>query len=218
MRTQTRLLWTLLSTSLWTLLSIGLLLGLAACPAEAPSPDAGVPDGAGTEPGCGDVTVQGFCAGDTLTYCDEGAEPGEADDEVVVVNCQTAYPERETTCIEVTDAYGSDCAVELSGDCLLDDGTILFCQGADPGCLDDRSGFTCTEGLGPCTSADEGRCFEERLLSVCVVNQPFVVDCPSYGGTCSGAEGACRMPAGALCDGIDFICAAGLTCTNGTCS
>lgn len=194
-----------------TLTCVALSLLATACPSPEPTPDddAGVVD-AGVV-GCGDVTAEGFCEADILTYCDVEA------DELVVVDCADAFPAREATCTDISVAYGSDCAVAVGEDCLLEDGTILFCQGTNPGCLDNITGFACTTGLGPCTDADEGTCDGDLLLSVCNVNQPFTVDCASYGGVCSDAQNACVMDAGEFCDGVDFQCAAGLTCTDNTC-
>lgn len=187
------------------------LLAPLGCPAPAPLDDGGVIDDAGAGE-CDGVTAEGFCEGDTLTYCDVDA------DEVITVDCADQLSPRDATCIEVNPTYGSDCAVAVGEDCLLDDGTILFCQGTDPGCLDSVTGFACTEDLGPCTEAEEGTCDGDLLLSVCVVDQPFVVDCASYGGACSEAEEACVMDAGELCDDVDFVCGPGLTCTDNECT
>ena len=179
------------------------------CPAPEPTDDTPAP---GEADGCGDVTAQGLCEGDVLTYCDEAA------DELIIVDCSTAFTARAATCTEISEAFGSDCAVAVGEDCVLDDGTLLFCQGTSPGCFDTTAGFACVEGLGSCVLEDEGTCNGELLLAVCNVIQPFVVDCQSYGGTCSDVDDACLMAAGAFCDGVDFKCRGGLTCSENTCS
>ena len=64
---------------------------------------------------------------------------------------------------------------------------------------------TCEVNVGACTEADVDRCVGDRLMTDCLINQPYFIDCAQYGGVCR--EGACReVPAGTFCDPSLILC------------
>lgn len=96
--------------------------------------------------------------------------------------------------------------------CIDQQGNTIFCQGTDPGCLEEPTGAVCTENLGPCVAGDVDTCDGERWISACNGGQPYVVDCDSYGGMCGTNPSRCfDLPNGSFC-GADFLCAAGSIC------
>lgn len=164
---------------------------------------------AGTN-GCGAVTEQGFCTGDTLTYCDVDSST------VVVVDCATELGGM-ATCIEIDPVYGVDCAAAGGEECVVEDeeGNLftLFCQGTNAGCLDTVSTSSCAPNIGPCVEADIGGCDGTRLMLDCAINQPWLLDCAAVGATCDETSSACvGVPEGGLCDDQTLVCAAGFVC------
>lgn len=158
-------------------------------------------------PPCGSVTFEGECNGAVLSYCDP-------DDEVlIVVDCAEELDER-ATCIEVDKDYGADCAMAVGQACLFDFGGELvqmFCQGARAGCLETDTDAICVENVGPCTEDDIYTCSGNRLVWDCSVNQPHLIDCAAFGGTCG--DTVCEnIPEGSFCEEDVLICAAGLEC------
>jgi hypothetical protein len=170
--------------------------------------DAGAADGGA----CGAVTAQGSCNGNVVSYCDTNI--GQA----VTYDCTMRFS-TSSRCIEIDPAFGFRCAEAVGSDCFIDDhGTplTLFCQGQNAGCLEKLSGVTCTENLGPCTPGQIGSCQGDRLLQKCNADQPYFVDCASYGGTCSNRR-CVDIPAGGLCDDQTLICADTSRCMKPVC-
>lgn len=160
------------------------------------------PDGGGGP--CDGLGPVPSCEGDTVAYCDEG-QPVRAD-------CTAAYPGGR--CRVVDSAFGAACAVPPGSGCLATGpGGLeqLFCQGAGAGCVETQAGATCAEDVGACTGHTGDVCVGQRLKTGCLVNQPYLVDCPAFGGACEA--GACvGLPSGALCDGATLRCGEGLLC------
>lgn len=214
-------------------LSSALIAGslfLLACPPDEPPVDGGVGVDAGEDDeevdagpgdqGCGDVTAEGLCDGSVVTFCDVTA------DELITYDCadRATFPEETTQCTDVTDEWGVDCTVAPGGECAFftDDGDFVWapplCRGTEPACLETAEAFECVENAGTCVEADIGTCDGDTLVWSCAASQPFLIDCGSYGGTCSAAEEACvELPAGAICDDALYQCAAGLDCQVGVC-
>lgn len=155
------------------------------------------------------MTEAGSCSGTVLTYCNGNA--------VDVIDC--AVEITNATCIEVSPAYGADCAVPQGDECT--DGTDwIFCVGTSPGCLQTATGSACTSSVGPCDENVSVPVCESssRLRVDCIAGQPWLVDCASYAGS-SGGMGTCvtdhcEVPLGAPCDSNAW-CAAPNTCVTG---
>lgn len=169
---------------------------------------------AGTGPGCGNVTVQGTCdpGGTTVTYCNEEAM------EVQTIVCTDIDP--TARCSTISAEYGVDCAYPTGTECLYvdEEENLLqsFCLGAGPGCFETKETALCAENIGPCTVGQVGTCTGNNLLFDCLETQPWLVDCASFGGTCSTA--ACRdLEIGSFCDGIQFFCKATDRCLLNSC-
>jgi MYXO-CTERM domain-containing protein len=194
--------------------------------AYAQSGDAGapvppLPDGGESEDatidggvGCGSVTEQGSCdpGGTILTYCNTTTNMVE------VIDCAADVP--TSRCIELNATYGSDCAEAPGSACLAQDENgefyPLFCYGTMPGCLESEDEYVCTENLGTCTMDQIGTCMGQRLYAECSEGQPYLIDCASYGGDCSGA--ACRgIDIGKYCDEILFFCETDDRCVLNAC-
>lgn len=163
------------------------------------SPDGGSRDGSA---GCGTVTFQGECQGNVLVYCDEDTNS------VQTIDCE-ADVATGAMCQEIDVDYGYDCALAVGDGCVDDDGNIYLCQGTMPGCFEDPTGAVCTENLGTCVEADVDTCNGNQWIYACNVNQPYIVDCAEYGGTCGTRPGRC------LGIGVGGFCGEGLECADG---
>lgn len=179
-----------------------------------PDPDGGaVMDGGGTPDAgdnCGPITPEGECQGSEVVYCNEGT--------VERIDCAMDY-DPPAACVLIEASYGVDCAVATGDGCLYldenDDYVQTFCQGTGAGCVETPNDVTCAPGVGACTETDIDHCRGDRLITDCLINQPYVIDCAAYGGTCS--EGACRgVPTGSFCDPTLIQCADGNDCLPST--
>lgn len=164
---------------------------------DAGSGDAGAPDAGG---GCGAITLEGECQGSEVVYCNEGV--------VERIDCATEY-DPPAMCGEVDPSYGVDCLLAEGEGCLFldenDDYVQAFCQGVGAGCVETPNEVICEANVGACTPAQVDRCVGDRLMTDCLINQPYFVDCAQYGGVCR--EGACReVPAGSFCDPSLILC------------
>lgn len=171
-------------------------------------------DDDGDDAGLDEEVCEESCDGTVLTFCTD-------DDEEETFDCADIAGAGNAVCEEITPAYGLACAVEVGENCFFQGDAsfgafIALCQGDDPGCFDDAEGIICTENIGPCSAGDVGTCDGEIFTSECTANQPFQIDCESYGGTCGAGEG-CLMPPGEFCDDFEFFCEDGADCQNNTC-
>lgn len=205
-------------------------LVLLGCPADEPALDGGIND-AGTvdagngnggedagQSGCGDISAEGECEENVVAFCDT------VNDEVISYDCgdRALFPNATTQCVEVTEDYGVDCTVAPGEECAYfdDDGEFVWvlCRGTEPACLETADAFECTENAGTCDDTDIDTCDGDTLTWSCAASQPFLIDCATYGGSCSAAAGACvDLPAGQICDDELYQCAAGLDCQEGVC-
>jgi hypothetical protein len=170
--------------------------------------DAGPSDGGGP---CGAVTTQGSCNGNVVTYCDTNLN------QVVTYDCTMRYT-ATSRCVQIDPTLGYRCAEAAGNDCTFNDrGTsvTLFCQGNAAGCLDSSNHEKCAENIGPCTTAETGSCKGNRLVFHCMENQPYLIDCASYMGTCA-PQHCTNIPTGGPCSAT-FSCAIGLQCVSGFC-
>jgi MYXO-CTERM domain-containing protein len=175
--------------------------------ADTGAADTGAPDAGG---GCGPITLEGECQGSEVVYCNEGV--------VERIDCATEY-DPPAMCGEVDPSYGVDCLLAQGEGCLFIDenGDYVqsFCQGPGAGCVETPNEVTCEANLGACVEADIDRCVGNRLMTDCLINQPYFIDCAEYGGICS--EGACRqVPAGSFCDPSLILCDDNSECRPGT--
>jgi MYXO-CTERM domain-containing protein len=183
--------------------------------AGPPPADGGVTTGDGGAGGCGTLTYEGECVGSLLRYCLD-------DTEVVEAECSESF-DGTGVCREISTDYGYDCAAPVGGECAFDTGQGLdsvFCDGTDPGCSTAAAGSVCTENLGACTDeVDDDTCQGTNYVIYCWQTQPWVLDCPSFGGTCAANSGCTGIAEGGDCDGSYLHCADGLVCDNsGTCA
>jgi hypothetical protein len=180
--------------------------------AAAAGMDAGGVDGGG---GCGAVTAQGMCNGNTLSYCDSALG-------LQMYDCTTHYT-ATTRCIQIDQTLGNRCAEATGQPCVHNNGggspvQTLYCQGANAGCLEmNQDNVSCAVNIGPCTQGQVGMCLDMyKLMTQCNENQPYLVDCGGYGGAC--ASGHCmHIPLGGYCDNQLFICDQDLRCFSNAC-
>jgi len=177
------------------------------------------------DPGCGTVSEQGSCQGNTAVYCYEN-DLDDGGTGTVDLDCDTLVAnDNDFTCGTVSPDYGVDCMAASGTNCGFVDqqGNPLFafCQGADAGCQLGSGGFTCATGLATCSNFPDGgvvppTCVGPKLQVTCQVNQPVNYDCSAFGGTCENVQ-CINLVAGAPCDLPDagvivFVCANGLHC------
>lgn len=191
---------------LWVLASC---LTSFASAAGAQSPDAGSAIPPPPPAGCGTVTPEGECNGNTLLYCDTTATPNE----LVTFDCVSKI-DPGAICQTISPEYGVDCALAPGTECVYadenDDLFFLFCQGAGAACVETATTSVCSTGIAACTEDEIGACRGDQAVVDCVEGQGWYLDCASLGGSCD--TGSCvGIPEGGACgDGIE--CATGLVC------
>ena len=176
-------------------------------------------DGSGLgvcERGCGDVTGQGECDGDTLRYC---ANEGTAGETIETFNCG----QESLKCGEMRpDTFGCVGAVGLGATCWdaqQNNGEVSYC-GGDDGTL--ACELDVYWGEGTCVRSNEicdapvgaaPTCSGNRLMLFCsVAQQPVLLNCTDYGANCSDSANACvGVDRGEPCD-ANLRCATGMFC------
>ncbi len=172
-------------------------------------------DTSGVTEGCGDVTTQGSCEGDLLTYC---GEDDNGDPEVVTLDCA----EGGATCATINAEYGVDCVYPVANECDAVDGT--FCGGTNPVCIEDADGnATCQENSAlTCDPAQTvGACQDDIAVFGCleghtvlardcgVANKTCDVVNAEYGADCFAATDAACIPYYDFCAGTNAGCVEG---------
>ena len=184
--------------------------------------DAGGEDDVTVEQGCGDLTYQGECAGNTVRWCDDETNT------VAEIDCAERFGDLATgTCEYFDEEFGHWCAVQVGDPCLFALGgepQAEFCVPGDgTACLIGSEASECVTGVGSCEDeVDDGTCQGDIYIFVCSITQIAGVDCAASGGTCDADLDACvDLEAGAACGdlGVDgaepFTCAEGLVCDEG---
>lgn len=199
------------------LLIPGIVYGEAGVPFDS-GPDAGTDTGTtpdtgpmmdgGEPPFCEGLTAEAVCEGDTRAYCDEALQIAVRED------CTMRFSGGRCVLIEAAD--GSDCAAPEGAACLEQQGNALvqvFCQGSNAGCIETPQGATCATNVGTCSGQQQDRCEGDRLVTGCHVNQPYMLDCTAFGGSCDASVSACvGLSSGVFCDGLTLRCRDGLVC------
>ncbi len=183
-------------------------------------PGEGEGEGEGEPPGCGTVTVQGQCTGNTVEFCDTTTNTLQTQD---CSDSALGFP-AGTQCGQVTPEYGVDCLRPAGQSCLFQDpndttqNVLVPCAGFQAGCAVNSAGngtacvsagFACADGQ--VTAA--GACSGSRFLLGCFVTvgasdgQPFFFDCADVGGTCDVTTSATNTGC--------FIATPGATCVPG---
>lgn len=174
---------------------------------------------------CGSVTARGQCSdAGVLTFC---SEPTNTLQEVDCVN--GFAPGVTASCLLISEAYGSDCALPTGSACgpVVTDETqaggmaAAFCAEPGAGCQvtleepDAGARTLCSPGMGTCDA--QMRCAGNAAVLACRQGQVLAVECVM--GTC--VDGTCEGSAGAPCStAVSSVrsCAAPLTCVNGLCA
>ncbi|MFH1807162.1 MAG: MYXO-CTERM sorting domain-containing protein [Pseudomonadota bacterium] len=191
--------------------------GEDATPAEdaAAALDASTAD---ASPGCGTVAVTGACDGDTLRYCESGT--------LVEIDCPSNLDigGPTTTCglVDCDDqpypaCFGYWCVARLGADCQdrpcdvnLGHGCLGGVCAISTSCDPDTYMPTCTGTLATSCNytVNNTDCAAGGEASTCAPPPNL------HTSACVGLEGAaCRSWAG-----VDYVCAAGLTCSGGICT
>jgi hypothetical protein len=161
-----------------------------------------------TPPDCATVPPEGQCTANVLVYCNEM-------NQAEMIDCSLVPG---ATCTEVSADWGFDCATNAGAICADDDGGPVLCLGTGTGCVLGADQGTCEQNIPACNDlTDIGTCRGQRLMVDCYADQPLLLDCPAFGGTCG--TGACvDIPEDGDCDDMELKCATGLTCsTDGVC-
>jgi hypothetical protein len=203
------------------------LLSLVACACAPPTPriDAGAAaldagfaadDGGGAVDAgpvpvdCASDPTGKRCFGAILLACD-------AQGESIGIDCAAVWP--GAVCGDVSEDFGASCLLAPGTACLDDQtGAVLPCAGNEPGCVDDGATIACEEGVGACTTDDDGSCDGDDLIYACAATQPFTIRCAAYGATCGDGvcadadEGMFCFPQLIECDPaldcVDYLCTA----------
>jgi hypothetical protein len=152
------------------------------------------------EEGCGDLTIQGECVGNTLRLC-------LTDGTVAEFNCS----DESATCELINPEYGFDCALPAGASCLADDGQggtfILSCDGSQPGCQLSDGAAVCVSGAGTCGVDDVETCDGDRFIIGCAAlleetqtnGQAAFFDCADLSASCFPTDGCLVTTPGAAC-------------------
>lgn len=202
--------------------------GTVAEDAGAVVEDAGAAtEDAGAVTACGDITYQGTCDGDMMTYCDDG--------ELKEVDCSgEAYwdadnnsgSHSQTTCglVDCADdgCYGYGCVAKTGESCAMGEACDVE---APNGCIGGvcAASTACdpeTDSTVSCAGDVGTFCNYSTTEYDCSAggSEPYTCVVPSEANTsfCVGLEGG---QCGTGSDGVtQFVCATGLNCIGGICS